>query len=141
MHSAALAQDTHSKTAIAAHRLLMMQPSPLGRDAVYTQAASVAARAGVVSPANGPLSREEMLSILMLMSLRQALARLGASVSMAWDGKQAADLLAVVQPEVVVVDLGLTRRDGYLIAARLGALEAIPHAVLSPVNTSHDASA
>src|SRR5439155_1728833 len=37
-----------------------------------------------------------------LMSLRQALARLGASVSMAWDGKQAADLLAVVQPEVVV---------------------------------------
>ena len=65
-----------------------------------------------------------------LMSLRQALARLGASVSMAWDGKQAADLLAVVQPEVVVVDLGLTRRDGYLITARLGGLEAAPHAVL-----------
>ena len=65
-----------------------------------------------------------------LMSLRQALARLGASVSMAWDGKQAADLLAVVQPEVVVVDLGLTRRDGYLIAARLSCLETVPHAVL-----------
>src|SRR5947208_3509966 len=65
-----------------------------------------------------------------LMSLRQALARLGASVSMAWDGKQAGDLLTVVQPEVVVVDLGLTRRDGYLIAARLGGLEAAPHAVL-----------
>ena len=65
-----------------------------------------------------------------LMSLRQALARLGAAVSMAWDGKQAADLLAVVQPEVVVVDLGLTRRDGYLIAARLSGLEVVPHAVL-----------
>jgi len=41
-------------------------------DGVYTEAASVVARAGVVSPANGPLSREELLSILMLMSLRQA---------------------------------------------------------------------
>ena len=65
-----------------------------------------------------------------LMSLRQALARLGAAVSMAWDGKQAADLLTVVQPEVVVVDLGLTRRDGYLITTKLGELETIPHAVL-----------
>jgi hypothetical protein len=72
MHSAACAQDAHSKTTMAAHRLLMMQQTPLGRDAVYTEAASVAARAGVVSPANGPLSREELLSILMLMSVRQA---------------------------------------------------------------------
>src|SRR2546422_6499737 len=36
-----------------------------------------------------------------LMSLRQALARKGLSVSMAWDAKQAADLLQVVRPEVV----------------------------------------
>lgn len=42
------------------------------REAVYLRAACVAARAGVVSPGNGSLSREEMLSILMLMSLRQA---------------------------------------------------------------------
>jgi hypothetical protein len=32
------------------------------------------------------------------MSLRQALSRGGMSVSMAWDGKQAADLLGVVRP-------------------------------------------
>jgi hypothetical protein len=43
-----------------------------GRDALYLQAACVAARAGVAAPANGPLSREELLSILMLMSLQQS---------------------------------------------------------------------
>ena len=46
--------------------------APLGRDALYLQAACVAARAGVAAPANGPLSREELLSILMLMSLQQS---------------------------------------------------------------------
>src|SRR5206468_11150 len=53
-----------------------------------------------------------------LMSLRQALARKGLSVSMAWDAKQAADLLQVVRPEVVVGDLALPRRDGSGSVAR-----------------------
>lgn len=39
---------------------------------MYLQAACVAARAGVAAPGNGPLSREELLSILMLMSLQQS---------------------------------------------------------------------
>jgi hypothetical protein len=46
--------------------------APSGREALYLHAASVAARAGVAPPANGPLSREELLSILMLMSLQQS---------------------------------------------------------------------
>jgi len=66
------------------------------------------------------------------MSLRQALARRGISVSMAWDAKQAADLLVVVRPEVVVVDLGLPRRDGYGIVARLGTIEPAPTALIVP---------
>jgi CheY-like chemotaxis protein len=64
------------------------------------------------------------------MSLRQALARKGMSVSMAWDAKQALELLGVVRPHAVVVDLDLPRRDGFAITARLGTLEAVPHAVL-----------
>lgn len=72
MHSGALAQDAHSGAAVAPHRLLVATQVPMQRDLLYVQAASVAARAGVVSPANGPLSREELLSILMLMSLQQA---------------------------------------------------------------------
>jgi hypothetical protein len=42
------------------------------REGLYAHAAGVVARAGVASPDNGPLSREELLSILMLMSLQQA---------------------------------------------------------------------
>ena len=44
------------------------------QEALYLRAACVAARAGVASPANGALSREELLSILMLMSLPQTSA-------------------------------------------------------------------
>ena len=69
---AALAQDAHPKAPLAVHRTLVSAQSAVESNAMYTEAASVAARAGVVSPANGPLSREELLSILMLMSLQQA---------------------------------------------------------------------
>ena len=72
MQSAALAQDAHSKAPVSAHRVLISAQGAVESSAIYTEAASTAARAGVVSPANGPLSREELLSILMLMSLQQA---------------------------------------------------------------------
>jgi hypothetical protein len=66
-------------TAGSAQELASYQPNSCqkfagGRtdqEAVYLRAACVAARAGVASPANGALSREELLSILMLMSLPQ----------------------------------------------------------------------
>jgi CheY-like chemotaxis protein len=74
-----------------------------------------------------------------LMSLRQALARGGLSVSMAWDAKQAADLLHVVRPEVVVVDLALPRRDGYGIISRIAGLDAPPSTVI--IAAADDASA
>ena len=41
-------------------------------DVLYARAACTATRAGVASPANGNLSREELLSILMLMSLQHS---------------------------------------------------------------------
>ena len=105
---------------------------------------------GMVEPATKPLDPDAIVEILGryaargtrvvtagadvdgLMSLRQALARRGLSVSMAWDAKQAADLLQVVRPEVVVLDLGLPRRDGYGIVARLGTVDPVPSAVLLP---------
>jgi len=65
-----------------------------------------------------------------LMSLRQALSRRRASVSMAWDGKQAAEVLAVAKPVAVVVDLDLPRRDGYAVVAHLASVDPIPFAVL-----------
>jgi hypothetical protein len=49
------------------------------RDLLYARAACVAARAGVAAPENGPLSQEELLSILMLMSLSKTPAAAHAS--------------------------------------------------------------
>jgi DNA-binding NtrC family response regulator len=65
-----------------------------------------------------------------LMSLRQALAREGMSVSMAWDGKQARELLGVVRPELVVIDLDLPRGDGFAFVAQLAHAAAPATAVL-----------
>jgi hypothetical protein len=39
--------------------------------AIYLRAACVAARAGTTSPTDGRLTREELMSILMLMGLQQ----------------------------------------------------------------------
>jgi CheY-like chemotaxis protein len=103
---------------------------------------------GLIEPTVQPLDPDAIVAVLgprlvrgsrvitvgadvdALMSLRQALARKGMSVSMAWDAKQAVELLGVVRPHAVVVDLDLTRRDGYAIAARLATLDTVPHAVL-----------
>ena len=74
----------------------------------------------------------------VLVTLRQAMARQGMSVSMAWDAKQAADLLVMVKPQLVVVDLNL-RREGYGIVARLAALDPIPNLVV--IRGSADPSA
>lgn len=65
-----------------------------------------------------------------LISARQALARQGMSVSMAWNAKQAEDLLGMVRPQIVVVDLDLPGRDGYGIVAHLAAMATVPMALV-----------
>jgi DNA-binding response OmpR family regulator len=65
-----------------------------------------------------------------VMSLRQALSRQGASVSMAWDCNQAKDLLAMTRPAVAVIDLDLPPRGGYALVAALADLDPLPTAVL-----------
>ena len=105
---------------------------------------------GLIETAVRPLDAEAVLAVVeryaargtrvvtagadvdALMSLRQALSRGGMSVSMAWDATQATDLLGVVKPELVVIDLELPRREGYNIVARLAALDPVPAAVLVP---------
>ena len=67
-----------------------------------------------------------------LISLRQALARLGVSVSMAWDAKQAGDLLAMVHPEVAIIDLELPPKDGCALVARMGLVQPAPLTVVIP---------
>ena len=57
------------------------------------------------------------------------MARQGLSVSMAWDAKQAADVIAMVRPEVAVVDLD-SLREGCAIMAGLAGAQPLPHFVL-----------
>jgi hypothetical protein len=59
---------------------------------------------------------------------RESMARQGLSVSMAWDAKQAADVIAMVRPEVAVVDLD-SLREGCAIIAGLAGAEPLPHFV------------
>ena len=49
---------------------------------------------------------------------------------MAWNAKQASELLPMVRPAAVVVDLALPPADHSAVIAQLAALDPIPTAVL-----------
>jgi CheY-like chemotaxis protein len=66
------------------------------------------------------------------ISLRQALSRQGMSVSMAWDGKQASDLLQMVRPEIVILDLDIPPRSGLALIVELTGMPTMPVLVLLP---------
>ena len=75
-----------------------------------------------------------------ILALRQALARVGLAVSIAWDTKQAVDLLELMRPEIVIVDLGLPPRGGHpLVTALAGALDQ-PLVVLLPSGQDDEAA-
>jgi DNA-binding LytR/AlgR family response regulator len=52
--------------------------------------------------------------------------------SMAWDGKQASDLLQMVRPEVVVLDLDIPPRSGLALIVELTGCPIMPMLVLLP---------
>jgi predicted nucleic acid-binding Zn-ribbon protein len=58
-----------------------------------------------------------------LLSARDELKKHGLSLSMAWDSKQGQELLEMVNPSTVVVNLDLPRGDGYRALGRLGGTE------------------
>jgi hypothetical protein len=107
-----------------------------------------ALRLGLVEPAGRPIDADAVVAALAahamsggrvftagadgdaLISLRQVLSRRGWSVSIAWDAKQAAELLPVVRPQCAVIDLELPPRDGFGVVARLALLDPPPHLVL-----------
>jgi hypothetical protein len=66
------------------------------------------------------------------ISLREALARAGFSVAMAWDTKQAADLIGIVRPQVGIVDLGLAPRGGAPLVVELCGQDPPPPILLVP---------
>lgn len=105
---------------------------------------------GPVEPAPKPADPEVLVSLLTgyapkaarimaagtdantFISLRQALTRAGMSVSIAWDAKQASDLLEIVRPQLLVLDLGLPPRGAHGLVAQAAAATPPPVAVLIP---------
>jgi CheY-like chemotaxis protein len=103
---------------------------------------------GLIEPATRPLDPDVIFGALQTLAkrgsrvvtvaedveafvgLRQRLAREGMSVSMAWNAKQAADLLPMIRPTVVVLDLDLPAADGCAVLAQLAASDPVPAAVL-----------
>lgn len=63
------------------------------------------------------------------VSLRQTLARHGISVSMAWNARQAADLLPKLRPDVLLLDLDLPAEDCAGLLGHLGAWDPVPTVV------------
>ena len=66
----------------------------------------------------------------LFMRMRQVLAKAGLSVSMARETKQINELVTMVRPQVLVVDLGLPMREGYELVMRMAATEPVPVMVL-----------
>ena len=97
---------------------------PLDPDAVVAALGAYTTRGGRVMTIGDDVDA--------FVSLRQALARQGLSVSMAWNAKQADELLPMVKPAAVVVDLALPPRDGAGIVAQLGACDPVPATLLIP---------
>jgi DNA-binding NtrC family response regulator len=62
----------------------------------------------------------------------------GTSVSIAWDAKQAVDLLAIVRPEIVIVDLGL--RGAHMLVVEAASARSEPLVVLIPTGAGDEAA-
>jgi len=105
---------------------------------------------GRIEPATRPLDPDAVLGSLRphagkgtrvvtvgddvdaFVSLRQAFARDGMSVSMAWNAKQAADLIPMVRPAVVILELDLPPADANGILGKLAVLDPLPMTVFVP---------
>lgn len=71
----------------------------------------------------GPLRRLLAVSddVDATSSVREVLGRLGCSTATAFDARQAADLLPLIKPDVVLIDLSMPRGEGLRSVCRLGA--------------------
>jgi CheY-like chemotaxis protein len=89
----------------------------------------------------GSLQRLLVVSDNMEMTgtLRGALSRIRCSTSVALDLRQVMDLLTMIEPQVVVIDLGLPRGDGLRLVCRLRSeprTRDLPLAILLPATMS-----
>jgi len=68
------------------------------------------------------------------IALRHQLVHRGMAVSMAWDVKQATELLAMLAPDVAIVDLALPPRGGHRLVATLAGMNPVPLTMIVPAD-------
>jgi CheY-like chemotaxis protein len=67
-----------------------------------------------------------------VLALRKALSDRGASVSVAWSAKQALDLIPMLRPQIAIVELAVTLREGAEAVVLLARAERAPTFVFLP---------
>jgi CheY-like chemotaxis protein len=97
---------------------------PIDPDLVRSQCATIAPKNARILAIGSDSST--------FIALRQGLMKAGMSVSIAWDLKQATELMEIVRPHMVVLDLALPGRGAASLVAELARLEATPVLVLLP---------
>ncbi len=127
--------ELHGGTVVA-------ESSGAGRGTTVTVRLPQSRDAGHDVPADGPSqaataadgSRQRILVVDDTIDAAETLAMLlrldGHEVSIAHDGEQALALAAVDAPDVVLMDIGLPRMDGYEVARRLKLLPGLERARL-----------
>jgi CheY-like chemotaxis protein len=99
--------------------------TPLDVDDILARLAQLdAARGARVLAAGG--------NVNAFISLREGLARAGYSVAIAWDAKQAADMVGIVRPQAAIIDLALPMGGGAPLLVQLAAQEPPPPTVFIP---------
>jgi len=104
---------------------------PIDADALVTQ---LLERRGVVQRLLAVSDNIEMTA-----ALREVLSRMRCSTSVAFDSRQAIDLLPMIKPDVVLVDFALPRGEGFRLVARLRSepkTRDVPLAVLLPATVN-----
>jgi CheY-like chemotaxis protein/two-component sensor histidine kinase len=74
-------------------------------------------------------------------ALNRLLRVMGYTVTIAYDGQSGIDLAQQLRPDVILLDIGLPRMDGYAVARRLRSLpEFVTTRIIALTGYGHDAS-
>jgi chromosome segregation ATPase len=97
---------------------------PIDADLVRSQCVTIAPKSARILAIGSDSST--------FIGLRQGLMKAGMSVSIAWDLKQATELMEIVRPHMIVLDLALPSRGAAALVTQLARVEKPPVLVLLP---------
>jgi CheY-like chemotaxis protein len=110
--------------------------------------AAVPARRDAIPTRPAPLDSASTLHVLLIddnvdatNALNRLLRIMGYSVTIAYDGKSGIDMARQLRPDVILLDIGLPRMDGYAVARHLRSLPDLATTrIIALTGYGHDAS-